>query len=156
MLENSWDDLVAGKGCQLCQPRAAKNEFSVKVKDLTVSTLFLDRNQVYRGYCVLVFNQRHVTGMDQLSDAEYKSFTEDLRQAMQAISHAVKPDHMNYASLGNLVPHLHCHIFPRYKTDPRWRFNPFCPPATGEMPYQQLASEAEYDQLVASIMEYLN
>ncbi len=27
---------------------------------------------------------------------------------------------MNYTSLGNVVPHLHWHIVPRYRQDPRW------------------------------------
>ena len=31
-----------------------------------------------------------------------------------------KPDHINIASLGNVMPHLHWHIIPRYRADPRW------------------------------------
>ena len=27
---------------------------------------------------------------------------------------------MNYCSLGNVVPHLHWHLVPRYRSDPRW------------------------------------
>jgi diadenosine tetraphosphate (Ap4A) HIT family hydrolase len=27
---------------------------------------------------------------------------------------------MNVESLGNVMPHLHWHVIPRYKTDPRW------------------------------------
>jgi diadenosine tetraphosphate (Ap4A) HIT family hydrolase len=30
------------------------------------------------------------------------------------------PDHMNVESLGNVMPHLHWHIFPRCKNDGRW------------------------------------
>jgi diadenosine tetraphosphate (Ap4A) HIT family hydrolase len=32
----------------------------------------------------------------------------------------VQPDHVNLESLGNVVPHLHWHIVPRYRSDPRW------------------------------------
>lgn len=32
----------------------------------------------------------------------------------------VPPDHVNIAALGNLVPHLHWHIIPRYRADPHW------------------------------------
>jgi diadenosine tetraphosphate (Ap4A) HIT family hydrolase len=45
---------------------------------------------------------------------------EDLRTSASAIYQTVKPDHMNYELLGNSNPHLHWHIIPRYKTDPRW------------------------------------
>jgi diadenosine tetraphosphate (Ap4A) HIT family hydrolase len=31
-----------------------------------------------------------------------------------------QPDHINVESLGNVVPHLHWHIIPRYVDDPRW------------------------------------
>ena len=32
----------------------------------------------------------------------------------------MRPDHINVESLGNVVPHLHWHIVPRYVGDPRW------------------------------------
>jgi diadenosine tetraphosphate (Ap4A) HIT family hydrolase len=31
-----------------------------------------------------------------------------------------RPDHVNVESLGNVVPHLHWHIIPRYVGDARW------------------------------------
>ena len=33
---------------------------------------------------------------------------------------AVRPDHVNVESLGNVVPHLHWHVVPRYVGDARW------------------------------------
>ena len=44
----------------------------------------------------------------------------DLFTAQQAVARAVKPDHVNVESLGNVVPHLHWHIIPRYVGDPMW------------------------------------
>ncbi len=32
----------------------------------------------------------------------------------------VRPDHINVEALGNMIPHLHWHIVPRYWDDPRW------------------------------------
>jgi diadenosine tetraphosphate (Ap4A) HIT family hydrolase len=40
--------------------------------------------------------------------------------AALAIVRSFAPDHMNYESLGNVVPHLHVHLVPRYRDDPRW------------------------------------
>ncbi|MEO8085120.1 MAG: HIT domain-containing protein [Ardenticatenales bacterium] len=40
--------------------------------------------------------------------------------AQGAIEAVVRPDHLNVASLGNQVAHLHWHIVPRYDGDPRW------------------------------------
>lgn len=141
-----WEDLTAGKDCPFCAPRGERNEFSVLVKKLSASTLYLDREQTYLGRCALIYSKRHVTGLEHLSDTDYLEFMGDLRLAMKAIAAAVNPDQMNYASLGNSIPHLHYHIIPRYKTDPRWRVNPF-----GEAPKVTFDTEAEYDDLTDKI-----
>jgi ATP adenylyltransferase len=116
----SWDEKIAGKGCTLCGPLPEQGEYSFKVADLGISTLLLQREQIYRGYCILAFTGRHATGLERLTAEEHSLFMADLRKAGNAVFAAVVPDHMNYATLGNAVPHLHVHIIPRYRTDPRW------------------------------------
>jgi diadenosine tetraphosphate (Ap4A) HIT family hydrolase len=115
-----WAALMRGEGCPFCAPREASNSHHEKVADLSVSTLYLLRNQTYRGYCALIFNPRHATGLETLSAAEFEAFSADLRRAAKAINAVVKPDLMNYATLGNVIPHMHYHIIPRYHADPRW------------------------------------
>lgn len=115
-----WDDLIAGKNCPFCAARPDRNEFSVKVVDLSISTLYLNFEQTYRGYCVLVFKERHVTGLEHLTAEEHAAFAADLKRAADAIYKATGADHMNYATLGNVIPHLHYHIIPRYPDDGRW------------------------------------
>jgi len=143
--KSNWENLLAGKDCPFCAPREDRNEFSVLVKKLSVSALYLDREQTYLGRCALIYS-KHKTGLEHLTDAEYGAFMGDLRRSMKAIAAAVMPDQMNYASLGNAIPHLHYHIIPRFKTDPRWRVNPFA-----DTPPVRFASEAEYDGLVDKI-----
>ncbi|HVQ12429.1 MAG TPA: SAM-dependent methyltransferase, partial [Vicinamibacterales bacterium] len=70
--------------------------------------------------CQLIFDSRHVARIDELSRPEWNSFAGDLFTAQQAVSRVVKPDHINVESLGNVVPHLHWHIIPRYVGDPMW------------------------------------
>ncbi|MEZ0259507.1 MAG: HIT family protein [Alphaproteobacteria bacterium] len=144
--QSNWEDLTAGKDCPFCAPRGERNEFSLLVKKLSASTLYLDREQTYLGRCALIYSKRHVTGLELLTDAEYGEFMGDLRIAMKAIAAAVAPDQMNYASLGNSIPHLHYHIIPRYKTNPRWRVNPFA-----DTPPVRFDTEAEYDALADKI-----
>jgi diadenosine tetraphosphate (Ap4A) HIT family hydrolase len=67
-----------------------------------------------------VFDPRHVARLDQLSRQEWTALAADLYLAQQAVMRAVCPDHVNVESLGNVVPHLHWHIIPRYKGDPKW------------------------------------
>jgi diadenosine tetraphosphate (Ap4A) HIT family hydrolase len=35
----------------------------------------------------------------------------------EAVRHVMQPDKVNIAALGNMVPHIHWHIIPRYKDD---------------------------------------
>ena len=115
-----WDSLLKGVDCPLCAPRADHTSFWMKIRTLGVSTLYLDRNQTYRGHCQLIFDLRHAVGLESLSPGEFSAFMADLGAAATAIAGVCRPDLMNYASLGNVVPHLHWHLVPRYASDPRW------------------------------------
>ena len=108
-----WKALLAGANCPLDAPRADVNEHWDLVAQLTVSSLYLTKNQTYRGQCQLIFDPRHVSRLDQLSRPEWTSLAADLMTAERAIVRVVKPDHVNVESLGNVVPHLHWHIIPR-------------------------------------------
>src|SRR5689334_19078184 len=96
------------------------NDDVLWIAELSISTLFLYREQRFRGYCLLSFSAWEATSLETLNDVEYHQFMQDLRIASIAIRSVLTPDHMNYELLGNTNPHLHWHIIPRYKTDPRW------------------------------------
>ena len=96
------------------------NDDVLFIAELHISTLLLYREQRFRGYCILSFSAWDATSLESLSDEEYTRFSLDLRTASKAIRSVCKPDHMNYELLGNSNPHLHWHIVPRYKSDPRW------------------------------------
>jgi methyltransferase (TIGR00027 family) len=116
----SWKSLLDGVGCPLDAPRPASNDHWDLVATLSVSSLYLSRNQTYRGQCQLVFDPRHVARLDQLSGGEWIAFATDLHVAQRALMRVARPDHVNVEILGNVVPHLHAHIIPRYVGDPMW------------------------------------
>ena len=72
--------------------------------------------QYYHGYCVLVA-RRHATELSQLADAERRAFLDEMCLLARAIEECFQPHKMNYELLGNQVPHLHWHLFPRYAHD---------------------------------------
>jgi diadenosine tetraphosphate (Ap4A) HIT family hydrolase len=135
--------------CPLCLPRPDDAPQWIKVSKLSVSTLYLDRNQTYRGHCQLVYDTSHVVGLENLPTAEYNLLMSDLHRAATAISSACQPNLMNYVSLGNVVPHLHWHLVPRYESDPRWG-RPIYTSDPSDMPVTTI-SEAEYRQLVKDL-----
>ena len=115
-----WQRLAGGAGCEMDAPRPESSEHADLVAPLSVSSLYLAKNQTYRGQCQLVFDRRHAARLDQLTEDEYAAFVGDLFVAQHAVARALGPDHMNVESLGNVVPHLHWHIIPRYVGDARW------------------------------------
>jgi len=73
--------------------------------------------QHHKGH-VIVATTRHVEDLLKLSHKEHEGFFECTLFMAKAVESALQPDKMNYAVLGNWVPHLHWHIYPRYKHQP--------------------------------------
>jgi diadenosine tetraphosphate (Ap4A) HIT family hydrolase len=73
--------------------------------------------QYHTGYCVLIA-RTHATELHHLPADERSAFLEEMVMLSGAIDAAFKPCKMNCESLGNQVPHLHWHLFPRRADDP--------------------------------------
>lgn len=130
----------APEACPLCLPRADDTDQWLLVRRLPVSTLYLDRNQTYRGHCQLVYDVAHVEGLEQLTPPAFAALMTDLHAAARAIATVCRPDRMNYVSLGNVVPHLHWHLVPRYRADPRWG-SPIYTTQVADMPVTRLPED---------------
>jgi len=117
MDKTQWELLVSGARCPMDAPRPASNEFWDLVAPLSVSSLYLAKNQTYRGQCSLIFDLRHAARPDQLSADEWAAFCGDLYVAQRAVVSVTRPDHVNIESLGNVVPHLHWHVIARFVDD---------------------------------------
>jgi diadenosine tetraphosphate (Ap4A) HIT family hydrolase len=81
------------------------------------SVAFLGPWQFYRGYCILVA-RTHATELSQLPDAERHTYFDEMCLLARALEAGFAPHKLNYELLGNQVPHLHWHLFPRYPDDP--------------------------------------
>ncbi|MGI8857819.1 MAG: HIT family protein [Thermomicrobiales bacterium] len=118
MQPEQWDALVRGEKCPACaEVRSGATEEGHLVARLQLSHLRLMHNQFVPGYCVLVCT-RHVPEPYHLSPDEQARFFQDLVRATQALDRVFAPVKMNVNLLGNLVPHLHAHLVPRYYGDP--------------------------------------
>jgi diadenosine tetraphosphate (Ap4A) HIT family hydrolase len=111
------DALVRGEECPACaEIQSGHTEEGYVVARLHLSHLRLMRNQFVPGYSVLVCTQ-HGPEPYHLSADEQALFFQDLVRATRALDRVFAPIKMNVQLLGNLVPHLHAHLVPRYYGD---------------------------------------
>jgi len=70
----------------------------------------------YPGFCRVIWNQ-HIKEMNDLTATERLHLMSRVFAVERAVQQSMAPDKINLASLGNVVPHLHWHIVPRYRDD---------------------------------------
>ena len=68
------------------------------------------------GYVVVVA-KTHVREPFELPEAERRSFWDAVDRVARAIAEGLGADKLNYEIHGNTLPHLHLHLFPRWKGD---------------------------------------
>jgi diadenosine tetraphosphate (Ap4A) HIT family hydrolase len=73
--------------------------------------------QYYTGYCILI-SRRHARELSELANEVRRDYLDEMCLLAKAIEQAFRPHKLNYELLGNQVPHLHWHLFPRAKDDP--------------------------------------
>ncbi|MDD3529542.1 MAG: HIT family protein [Gallionellaceae bacterium] len=70
----------------------------------------------YPGFCRVILN-RHVREMSDLAEDDRHRLMTVVFAVEAALREVVRPDKVNLASLGNMVPHLHWHVIPRHAGD---------------------------------------
>jgi len=70
----------------------------------------------YPGFCRVILN-RHVREMTDLDENTRQRLMRVVFAAEQALRQLMQPAKINLASLGNMTPHLHWHIIPRFADD---------------------------------------
>ena len=71
------------------------------------------------GFLRVILNV-HVKEMTDLPAADQQALLRVVMAAEAALREVMTPDKINLASLGNVVPHLHWHVIPRFADDPHF------------------------------------
>ncbi|MGP0053239.1 MAG: HIT family protein [Solirubrobacteraceae bacterium] len=132
-----------GIGCPLCsQGRPDQTSDGIRFFAGEVTDAYLRRAAVQRGLAVVVWRGRHVAEPTELTLAEAVTYWQELLVVGRAIEAVMEPVKLNYNILGNSVPHLHTHVIPRYREDPRplWPF-PFPDPEPAPFPQNELSRD---------------
>lgn len=112
-------DGMADQACAFCAKLAEPSwpGASELVWQFPSSVAFLGTWQFYEGYCVVVHREHH-TELHQLPPTARHVYLDEMVAMAWAIETVFQPRKLNYELLGNQVPHLHWHLFPRHAIDP--------------------------------------
>lgn len=80
----------------------------------------------FPGFCRAIWDA-HVAELSDLADDERARLLEVVLATERALREVLAPDKVNLASLGNVVPHLHWHVVPRFRDDPCFPGSPWSP-----------------------------
>lgn len=97
--------------CELCQESGG--EILFRNEQLRV-VLVADAN--YPGFCRVIWNA-HVKEMTDLAIEDRSTLMRAVCQVEAALREILQPEKINLACLGNMVPHLHWHLIPRFTDD---------------------------------------
>lgn len=97
--------------CELCEKSAGL----ILWQDALCRVILVE-DPDYPGFCRVILN-RHAKEMTDLTTAERMRIMEIVFAVESEIRTAMQPDKINLASLGNMVPHVHWHIIPRFEND---------------------------------------
>ncbi|AWK51911.1 HIT family protein [Clostridium beijerinckii] len=132
------------ENCFYCAKSENLDSQMIKICDLNVSTVYLFKEQTYKGRCNVVFKE-HKSQITDLTEGEASAFINDIRKVAKAIQKAFNPGKINYGAYADTMKHLHFHVVPKYEGGPSWG-------TTFEMnPGKVLLNDEEYSELIAKI-----
>jgi diadenosine tetraphosphate (Ap4A) HIT family hydrolase len=135
--------------CELCVPQPdpvwRNDQFSVILVD--------DAN--YPGFCRVIWHT-HVKEMSDLAPVERLALMDAVNQVELAQRAVLAPDKINLASLGNVVPHLHWHVIPRFHDDAHFPNPVWASAVRATDPAMLAARRALLPALSAAIVQRLN
>jgi diadenosine tetraphosphate (Ap4A) HIT family hydrolase len=101
-------------GCELCELSSVATPSTVVDNDKFIVILVDDAN--YPGFARVIWKD-HVREVSDLADADRLLLNDAVWKLELAVREVMQPLKVNVASLGNVVPHLHWHVIPRYADD---------------------------------------
>ncbi len=92
---------------------------TVSIGDLPLSRVLVIKDANYP-WLLLVPRRADITEITDLDEVAQAQLMTETSRVGRALKDIAKPDKLNIAALGNVVPQLHVHIIARKTTDAAW------------------------------------
>lgn len=102
------------RGCELCEQDGGE----ILWRDDVLRVIWVPQAD-HPGFCRVILDA-HVKEMTQLEPARRARVMDAVFAAEAALIDILQADKINLASFGNVVPHLHWHVIPRFGDDPHF------------------------------------
>lgn len=135
-------------GCLYCERNQVQKDLMIEICDLEVSTVFLFKEQTYKGRCVVAY-KKHDVELYELDDKDLLAFMKDVNKVASTLKKLYNAEKINYGAYSDKLPHLHMHLVPKYMdgTDFGGVFV--------MNPQQNYLSESEYEAMINDIKKEL-
>lgn len=147
----------AGKPCDLCVLLAGFDAGAgldaLVWRDDRVAVVLVDEAG-YPGFCRVVWHG-HVKEMSDLGAAERGHVMDVVQQVELAQREVLQPEKINLASFGNMTPHVHWHVIPRFVDDAHFPNPTWAAAQRATAPAALAARAALLPQLRAAIVRRL-
>ncbi|MFM7523223.1 MAG: HIT family protein [Betaproteobacteria bacterium] len=98
-------------GCELCESIGGE-----LLHQAVQFRVVLVEDEHYPGFCRVIW-QDHVGEVTDLPELDRMLLMDVLWQVELVVREVMQPHKINLVSFGNVVPHLHLHVIPRYADD---------------------------------------
>lgn len=92
---------------------------TLPVGDLPLSRVLLMDDSRFP-WLILVPRRLEASELTDLSEDDATALMSEIRTATAVMLDLARPDKVNVAALGNVVPQLHVHVVGRFLSDPAW------------------------------------
>jgi len=110
--EARWRGLRAADGCPICAGGGPDGVLAERP-----STWITSAPRVPLPGYVCVVAKHHVVEPFELAGDERHAFWDDVLFAAERLAARLRPVKVNYEIHGNTIPHLHAHVYPRFRGD---------------------------------------
>ena len=103
--------MTTNTSCELCTTPGGEQLWAN-----ALCRVVLVHEPFYPGFCRVILN-RHVPEMSDLPEDEQRTLMAVVLAVESTLRQLISPHKINLASLGNVTPHVHWHIIPRWQDD---------------------------------------